>query len=91
MLGVGVPALQQKTDMLTGPKIADAAIELLEMWDCKSSVRSMVFNTTNSNTGAITAACVSIQERLNKELLWLACRHHIGEIILTHSWESMKV
>ena len=61
------------------------------MWDCKNIVWSMVFDTTNSNTGAITAACVSIQERLNKELLWLACRHHIGEIILTHSWESLKV
>ena len=39
----------------------------------------------------MTAACVSIQIRLDKALLWFACRHHVGEIILTHVWEALKI
>ena len=27
----------------------------------------------------------------DRELLWCACRHHIGERILVHSWDSLKI
>ena len=88
---LGVPAIQKKTDTLDGPKIADAAIEQLKLWDITSNVRAMVFDTTASNTGAITAACISVQQRLDRELLWLACRHHVGEVILTHVWDDLGI
>ena len=42
-------------------------------------------------SGHLTAACISIQEKLNRPLLWLACRHHMGETILTHVWDLLKV
>ena len=74
-----------------GPVIAKATYELLEDWNCTDCVASMVFDATASNTGAITAGCVSIQNLLNRPLLWLACGHHIGEIILTHVWNSLKI
>ena len=51
----------------------------------------MLFDTTRSNTGKLTAACISIQQRLGRELLWLPCRHHIGEIILTHTWKALDI
>nr|XP_047123269.1 uncharacterized protein LOC124806425 [Hydra vulgaris]XP_047123270.1 uncharacterized protein LOC124806425 [Hydra vulgaris] len=51
----------------------------------------MVFETTASNTVDITASCVSMQNVLNRPLLWLACQHHIGEIILTHVWNSLEI
>jgi hypothetical protein len=51
----------------------------------------MVFDTTASNTGHLTAGCICIQKRLDRALLWCACRKHVGEIILTHVWDSLKV
>ena len=34
---------------------------------------------------------MSLQNKLGRPLLWFACRKHIGEIILTHVWESLKI
>ena len=41
--------------------------------------------------GHISAACISIQEDLDRQLLWIACRHHVGEIILTWVWNGLKI
>ena len=51
----------------------------------------MVFDTTASNTGHKTAACISIQRVLDTPLLWLACRHHIGEVVLGKVWDALGV
>ena len=87
---LGVPAILYKSSS-AGEKIAQASLELIKIWDCAKSLRGMVFDTTSSNTGAQTAACVSLQNALSKPLLWFACRHHIGEIILTHVWAVLNV
>jgi len=50
----------------------------------------MTFDTTASNTGSVTAACVSIQQKLGKTLLWSACRRHVKEIILTHVFRDFQ-
>ena len=42
----------------------------------------MYFNTTSSNTGRYSGACIIIEREIKKNLLYLACRHHILEIIL---------
>ena len=42
-------------------------------------------------TGHLSAACVSLQNKLGRPLLWFTCRKHIGEIILTHVWEFLKI
>ena len=39
----------------------------------------------------LQAACVKIQTKLNRALLWCACRHHIGEVILDHVFEGLKI
>ena len=41
--------------------------------------------------GHITAACISIQIRLDRELLWVPCRHHIGEVIVTRVWDALNI
>ena len=51
----------------------------------------MCFDTTASNTGHLTAGCVAIQRELGIPLLWLACRHHIGEVILDEVWSDLKI
>ena len=88
---LGVPALLHKSMEKTGPQIAKATKMLLDEWGCAENVTGMVFDTTSSNTGAITAGCISVQSDLQKFLLWLACRHHIGEVLLNSVWDSLKI
>ncbi|KAK2705869.1 hypothetical protein QYM36_016024 [Artemia franciscana] len=42
----------------------------------------MCFDTTSSNTGRISGACVLLEQKLGMELLSLACRHHIMELVI---------
>jgi hypothetical protein len=56
-------------------------MKVLEDWNCKDYVAALVFDTTASNTGHKTAACVALQEQVERPLLWFSCRHHIGEIL----------
>ena len=51
----------------------------------------MVFDTTASNTGHVSAACVSIQQLLDRPLLWSGCRHHIGEVVVSHVFNDLKI
>ena len=42
-------------------------------------------------TGHLTAACVTLQNKLGRSLLWLVCRKHVGEVLLSHVWEALKI
>ena len=44
-----------------------------------------------SITGHLSAACICLQVKLDKALLWYACRKHIGEVLLTHVWKALKI
>ena len=37
------------------------------------------------------AACIALPNTLSKPLLWLACQHHMGEVILGHDWDVLKI
>ena len=74
-----------------GKKIAHQRKKLLQEWKCEDSVVSMVFDTTASNTGTITAACDSTQGELGRPLLWTPCRKHIGEVVVKHIWDDLKI
>lgn len=65
-----------------GEKIASAVYESLVSWGLLDKVKSMSFDTTASNTGSRKGACILLEQKMDKELLWLACRHHIMEIML---------
>ena len=89
----GVPTYPKKSTERAGSLIANATVSLLDEWnwipiDCP---RGMVFDTTSSNTGSKTAGCVAIQEALEHHLLWFACRHHMGEVVLKHVWDAFKI
>lgn len=70
----------------TGDEIAKAVVDTLEDWGVKERVVAMSFDTTASNTGRLAGACVKIQEKLGRPLLWLACRHHIFELVLAKAF-----
>ena len=86
---LGVPALPHKSDEKAGDLILNATVNLLREWDCVGSVVGMVFDTTSSNTGHLTAGCIAIQRELGQPLLWLACRH-VGEVILDQVWSDLQ-
>lgn len=88
---LGVPAFKPGTDRRTGDIITEKTMELLKLWDCQKSIVSMVFDTTASNTGHVTAACVCLQQALGRPLLWAACRHHVGEVMLTQVFNDLKI
>jgi len=67
----------------TGRDTADAILQQLKSWQCESFVIGMFFDTTASNTGRHSGACQLVQNALNRNLLWLACRHHMHEILLS--------
>ena len=88
---LGVPALPVKSSQPAGDLISNATVDLLRSWNCTTNVAAMVFDTTASNTGHLTAGCICIQRKLDRALLWCACRKHVGEIILTRVWDSLNV
>lgn len=75
---LGVP----ETDSSSGEEQALAVYECLEEWGLASSVVAMCFDTTASNTGRLNGACNLLEQMLGRELLYLACRHHVLEVLL---------
>ena len=89
---LGTPSYPSRScgDRPAGRKVADLTIQLIEEWNCSENIVNMVFDTTASNTGHLTAACVCIQEQLGRALLWSGCRHHVGEVVLTHIFKDLN-
>jgi hypothetical protein len=88
---LGVPSYKPGTDRKCGEIIADLTCGLLTSWNCADNIMNMTFDTTAANTGSVTATCVSIQLKLGRALLWSACRHHVGEVILTHVFQDLQI
>lgn len=82
---LGVP----KFDSGTGKNQAQAITSLLQDWKIADRISAMVFDTTYSNTGIHKGACVELERLLGRELLWLPCRHHIIELVMTAAWDSL--
>ncbi|KAK2705764.1 hypothetical protein QYM36_015958 [Artemia franciscana] len=66
----------------TGEAQASAVFGAIEDWGILGNIQAMCFDTTSSNTGRISGACVLLEQKLGKELLSLACRHHIMELVI---------
>ncbi|XP_015122270.1 uncharacterized protein LOC107044756 [Diachasma alloeum] len=48
----------------------------------------MIFDTTASNTGSTNGTCVLLEQLLGRNLLHLACRHHLLELLLKSAFEA---
>ena len=88
---LGVPRYLPGMAQPTGDTIATLTTELLKAWQCQHAIVNMAFDTTASNTGHVTAACVMLQQHLDRPLLWSGCRHHIGELMLSHVFSDLKI
>ena len=74
----------------TGLAICKGILEDLEEWYLKANIVAQVFDTTACNTGVKNGAATLLEEcKSMKTLLWLACHHHILELILGAFWKSL--
>ena len=76
-----------KLERSTGEEIATAVYNTLENWGVSESLEALCCDTTASNTGRLNGAMVLIEQKFNKDLLYLPCRHHIYELILRSVFE----
>jgi len=76
---LGVPELSSGT----GREISSAVYDTLHEWSLLDIVQAVVFDTTASNTGRLKGACYLLEQKLDRDILFLACRHHIYEIVLS--------
>ena len=63
--------------------------KLWEDWGLKESIIACGFDTTSSNTGIHKGSCVLLQDILQRQLLWLACRHHIMELLVKAAYHQV--
>ena len=56
-------------------------METFAEWDIEDRVVGLSFDTIALNTGNSGGACVLIQRALDRQLLNLACRYHIIELV----------
>jgi len=72
----------------TGEAQASAVVQCLETWGIKDKITAFCFDTTSSNTGHRSGACSLIEQKLNKDILHLACRHHVMELVVGAAFEQ---
>ena len=82
--GVGLQQLLSvpKLPSGTGENAASGVHDVSVAWGINDQVKCICFDTTAANTGPRNGACILPEQKFGKDMLWLACRHHILEIIL---------
>lgn len=81
---LGVPQLPNST----GLEISEAIFEVLTDWDIKNNIVGACSDTTSAKTGRLNGAAVLLEQKLYRDLLYLACRHHIYENFLSATFDS---
>jgi hypothetical protein len=66
----------------TGESAASAVYETALSWRLCDQIKCISFGTTSVNTGPRNGACILLEQKTEKDVLWLACRHHIMDIML---------
>lgn len=81
---LAVPSLESST----GEEQAQAIYNALREWELTDIVQALCCDTTASNTGRLNGACVLLEQKLQKDILYLPCRHHIYELVLRGVFEA---
>ena len=77
-----------KLEAGTGKSQADAIFDNLNEWGITDKVQAMCSDTTASNTGRISGACILLEQLMDRDLLYLLFRRHILEIVLRSVFET---
>ncbi|XP_050532291.1 uncharacterized protein LOC126900540 [Daktulosphaira vitifoliae] len=81
---IGIPKLKNST----GYEQANAVHCALDDWGLLNIVQALCYDTTASNMGRLKGSCILLEQKLEKDLLYLPCRHHIYELILRGVFET---
>lgn len=73
----------------SGEEQAEATIQCLTLWGVSDDVIGMCFDTTSSNTGTKKGACILLEQKIGRNLLHFACRHHIFELVIGGVFEEL--
>lgn len=81
----------KKLSSSTGEVQAQAVFDCLsdQEWDLSQNIVAMCFDTTSSNTGKNKGSCILLERKLGKNLFWLACRHHIFELLIGAAFQAV--
>ena len=77
-----------KMEQSTGMVEAETIKKVLVEWGVAEKIIACGFDTTSSNTGVNKGCCVILQTLLKRHILWLACRHHIPELIMGTAFKT---
>lgn len=75
---LGIPIIPSSS----GNDQATAVYDLLEEYGLCDKVQAFCCDTISTNTGRFKGACIILEQKLERDILYLLCRHHIYEIIL---------
>ncbi|KAG0720204.1 hypothetical protein GWK47_006894 [Chionoecetes opilio] len=81
---LGVPVAQDGT----GQEVARTVFQEVKRVGAREQIIGLSFDTTALNSGMLAGACVHLENLLGRFLLWLACRHHLLEVVLKHVFEK---
>lgn len=66
----------------TAATMAQAVTQGIDDWGLRDRIKGLCFDTTASNAGTKSGVCIRLETEIGRQLLNLACRHHISEIVL---------
>jgi hypothetical protein len=84
---LGVPQLDSGTEH----DISTAIYDTLEEWSLLEKIKAFEFDITASNSGRLNGACHLLEIKFNHDILYLACRHHMHEIVLQGVFTEVKL
>ena len=76
-------------DRRIGQVLFDATVHALQDWDVMDFIGTC-WDTTASNTGVHECATTHLEDYLGKAFLWLACRHHMAELHIKHTYDRIQ-
>lgn len=76
-----------KLDGGHGDEIADGVVMALLDWNLCDAIEAVCCDTCSANSGVHNGACAILEEHLDKDLMYLMCRHHIMELMLKAVFE----
>ena len=62
---------------------------MLTVWDQTNSIVALAFYTTANNTGIHKWAAKLLESMLGRKVFFLACHHHVLELIDGAVWEQL--
>lgn len=84
---LGVVALPSEK----GEDQAEAVFQMLKTWNLTQNIHFMCADTTSSITGRRIGACVLLCQKLKNDLIYLACRHHMLELVAGSAFKALNI